>query len=117
MNNEQKIRRALRRLLEWTEAHTGIYAIRVSPRKDNPDKVRKEKELALAYARKALALSPCKRNCDIGTPEEQAKRFNRFCMGQSCRFGGDNANKCPLDPDACEFEWGQMPYEEKGAGE
>lgn len=64
------------------------------------------------------ALSKPPRQCDVGTAEEQAKRFNDFCTMKGCRFGGDKANKCPLDPDACEFAWAQMPYEkEDGDGD
>ena len=55
---------------------------------------------------RALALPL--RNCDVGTAEEQAIRFDEFC--QECE-------KCPLNEKRlniklvqCEFLWAQMPY-------
>ena len=58
-------------------------------------------------AKHALAAPP--RNCDVGTAEEQAKRFDAFC-------GGKNCLECPRFPDSrCEIAWAQMPYEEGGA--
>ena len=54
------------------------------------------------------------RNCDIGTPAEQARRFQKFChlvRTHSC----DCSNDCPFidEPDIihCQFAWAQMPYE------
>lgn len=55
-----------------------------------------------------------KRNCDVGTPREQAERFNDFC---NSHYNLNNpkgvCSKCPLtrDGSTCEFEWSQMPYE------
>lgn len=63
------------------------------------------------WARSALSKPP--RNCDVGTAEEQAKRFDRFCAMRGCRIGGDATSKCPFDPDACEFAWAQMPYQKE----
>ena len=54
-----------------------------------------------------------RRNCDVGTAEEQSKRYDEFCDIHDC--GSD----CPLfKADSCELAWAQMPYEEanpKGA--
>jgi len=54
------------------------------------------------------ALSAPPRNCDVGTAQEQAIRFDEFC--QVCE-------KCPLNEKRlniklvqCEFLWAQMPY-------
>lgn len=62
-------------------------------------------------AKAALAAPP--RNCDIGTPEEQAQRFLRFCLGHQPKEG-DCTCACPAfvgkDVD-CHFSWAQMPYE------
>ena len=61
------------------------------------------------------ALSMPARNCDVGSPEEQAKRFNTFCavhhfQSEKCCSG------CPCHgADNCELKWGQMPYEERNA--
>ena len=58
------------------------------------------------------------RNCDVGTPEEQAKKWYwRYCQGHKC-------HTCPLGPrkwsetdkfTLCFSEWLQMPYDEGGA--
>lgn len=59
-------------------------------------------------------LPGCKplRNCDIGTAEEQAIRFHKYCSRQS----QDDilCLGCPLfgKEEQCEFVWAQMPYEE-----
>ena len=64
------------------------------------------------------ALSSKKRNCDVGTSEEQAGRFKRNCgtgipACKSCKVRAyikENNLKC-----CCELAWAQMPYEEEGA--
>ena len=52
------------------------------------------------------------RNCDVGTAEEQMKRFNKFCFPIKC-------SECQLYKDeylyTCILRWAQMPYEEGGA--
>lgn len=56
------------------------------------------------------------RNCDVGTPEEQAKRFRSFC--ESNKQAGDvySCERCKLNSiEDCELAWSQMPYEEGGA--
>lgn len=57
-----------------------------------------------------------KRNCDVGAPEEQSRRFDQVC---SFRFTGNCAGcKNPLDDSAangvsdCALFWAQLPYEE-----
>lgn len=56
-----------------------------------------------------VALAAPTRNCDVGTPEEQFKRFNMFCFPIKCR-------ECKLyteeDLYDCIFRWLQLPYEE-----
>ena len=54
------------------------------------------------------------RNCDVGTVEEQAERFDYFCYNHRSREKG--CGDCPLlDGGPCELAWTQMPYEEGGA--
>lgn len=59
-----------------------------------------------------LALVKPLRNCDVGTAEEQEKRFDAFCRGiNGCRdciihIRGQN--------DYCHSAWSQMPYEGEG---
>ena len=57
------------------------------------------------------ALAEPLRNCDIGTVEEQAKRFDEFCYNHRSREKG--CGDCPLleGGPCCELAWTQMPYE------
>lgn len=62
----------------------------------------------------ALAAPP--RNCEVGTPEEQAQRFGEYCHAEVCK-----RKKCKTRPkalfiDACALEWAQMPYEAEEGG-
>lgn len=70
------------------------------------------------------ALSEPLKNCDIGTAEEQSKRFREFCSAHKyvssdfstiCR--GFGKNRCPFfntkSKSNCELAWSQMPYEGK----
>ena len=64
----------------------------------------------------ALALP--RRNCDVGTLEEQLARFITFCKGQRLHSSGHAGScnpKCPCrdggDLNLCALAWGQMPYE------
>lgn len=53
------------------------------------------------------ALATPRRNCDVGTAEEQVKRFATFCLFRKC-------DKCELDNDSnfldCGIRWAQLPY-------
>ncbi len=65
-----------------------------------------------ARIERALAEPP--RNCDVGTADEQAERYGRYCD----IFTGDgmHCETCPccgkIPFGRCEFAWAQMPYEE-----
>jgi len=62
----------------------------------------------------AAALAAPPRNCDVGTPEEQQERFNRFCKpcSDSCPF-----SECKTIVE-CAIKWAQTPYAaQEGAGE
>ena len=64
------------------------------------------------------ALSLPHRQCDMGTPEEQAERYNAFCRKHFTpdKLGG-NCRKCPLRNRrgwSCQLAWAQMPYAEEG---
>jgi len=66
----------------------------------------------LAYVRAALA-APA-RNCDVGTPDEQAERFEAECK----RYA--HCTPCPIHaawgefregkPKSCQLIWAQMPF-------
>ena len=56
-----------------------------------------------------------KRNCDVGTPLEQYKRFDKICSAKvpvkDCPLFEKTSPCCsPL----CFARWGQMPYDEGG---
>ena len=56
----------------------------------------------------ADSLKKSLRNCDVGTAEEQTRRWNRFCYRHECL-------SCPVEPIRevdCILAWSQMPYEE-----
>lgn len=54
------------------------------------------------------------RNCDIGTAEEQVKRYRKFCGTY------DRCEYCPIKKDGgilsamCFARWAQMQYEKEG---
>ena len=60
------------------------------------------------------ALTNPPRNCDVGTAEEQARRYEELCDSHTC---GSicSGSCCPLyDYDCSPFAWAQMPYEARG---
>lgn len=63
----------------------------------------------------ALAAPP--RNCDVGTANDQAERYSRYC--DKFTLGGMHCETCPccgkIQFGKCEFAWAQMPYKEGGA--
>ena len=63
----------------------------------------------------ALAATP--RNCDVGTAEEQAERYGRYC--DKFTSDGMHCETCPccgkIPLGKCEFAWMQMPYNESEA--
>lgn len=61
-----------------------------------------------------------KRNCDVGTVEDQSQRFEAFCDAN--KYVGDDGTNwclttCPCHHGIidCGVAWAQMPYEEGGA--
>lgn len=65
------------------------------------------------------ALSLPRRNCDVGTAEEQTERFKDLCRKYR-RGPGPRANckGCPIQHESphvgCTFAWAQMPYKKEG---
>lgn len=54
------------------------------------------------------ALAEPLRNCDVGTAEEQAERFDAYCDSHT------NCAHCPLaGRQQCVLAWSQMPYKEE----
>ena len=68
-------------------------------------------ENAIAKAKAALAAPP--RNCEVGTAEEQSKRFHSYCLEHNSACDVDmECCRCPLEKvkARCELAWAQMPY-------
>lgn len=70
-----------------------------------------------AFEKVMEALAEPVRNCDVGTAEEQDKRFTH----QFCRAGIEGCIRCKLNTlqhrgNTCGIHWSQMPYE-KGEAE
>lgn len=71
--------------------------------------------------RDALAKPP--RNCDVGTPQEQIKRWEKFCQEHheywkpSKSLTAIQRCNCPChEGNGCNyFIWAQMPYKKEGA--
>lgn len=70
------------------------------------------------------AIAAPARNCDIGTAQEQAERFENFCLkhiGCAEETGGKHCVGCPLEKASenttqkCELYWAQLPYESEEA--
>lgn len=85
-------------------------------------------EMIYKECEKALALP--RRNCDVGTAEEQIARFHEFCFDHKYyidEFHGDDCREeCPIAKlidhndkfcDNCMLVWAQMPYTEERKGE
>ena len=64
-------------------------------------------EIIVHHCESALSAPP--RNCDVGTAEEQTKRFRRFCDNTKCQYCNITVNK-----GSCSFNRAQMPYNEEG---
>jgi hypothetical protein len=107
-NAMDKVKEAYEVLLQW-EADD---AAGVAGTTDKPEA--KSASEALFAVRMLLqdALRMPLRNCEVGTVEEQVKRYDKFCDIHDCR------SDCPLfKADSCELSWAQMPYAEDRKGE
>lgn len=79
-----------------------------------------EGELVVLNTHKlAESLKKSLRNCDVGTEEEQAKRFKSFCKTHLSGIRGICSLQCPCigcrSMFHCLTKWEQMPYDEGGA--
>lgn len=102
-----------------TEAQTLIEKIHIAFADSQGDisihKLRKTLSVVNSVLAKPL------RNCDVGNADEQAKRFEEFCLkhiGCAKATGGRHCAGCPLEKASrnitqkCELYWGQMIFEE-----
>lgn len=62
------------------------------------------------------ALAAPSRQCDIGTPEEQAERFARYCGTEVCKRKRCKTRPKALVIDSCALCWAQTPYEAQEGG-
>lgn len=60
-------------------------------------------------ARTALAAPP--RNCEVGTVEQQAKRFAEYCESEVCKRNRCKYRAKALCIERCALAWAQMLYE------
>lgn len=106
-NNTAAMREALTKVKEWMErriATRGFEASATFP------------TMLEDVVLPVLAAPP--RNCDVGTAEEQAERYGRYCD----KFTRDrmHCENCPccgkISFGKCEFAWEQMPYEGQEGG-
>ena len=86
------------------------------------DEILVRTELDSIIHRKALeaqnladsALMEPPRNCDVGTAEEQSKRFSAFCNDHNSYNYGCKNCPCRNSRLSCVVLWAQMPYTEGG---
>ena len=98
MNTNEKLREAL----EWAINEC-------KEREDGGEYLGEGSDPAFENIRWCLqeALALPRRNCDVGTAEEQADRMKEYCHDK--RY----CDECPLlRAKNCEVEWSQLPYEE-----
>lgn len=103
----------LRDALEWLDR-------RIREEAEYDGEMSNEHAIELAFIQNMLAKFPL-RQCDVGTPEEQAHRFHDFCVGNSSDIKRMCKPSCPcidcFDRCQCMCKWAQLPYEaEEGAG-
>ena len=69
---------------------------------------------ATVMANRALVAQA--RNCDVGTSEDQSRRFVGFCADHFVPDeDGGRCDNCPLTKRigwSCQLEWAQLPYDE-----
>lgn len=71
-------------------------------------------EHEIISANKILSKPP--RNCDVGTAEEQIRRFRKFCESEICRRYRCGHGCKATCIDRCAIAWAQMPYEAEEGG-
>lgn len=106
--NQQKLREAVVSLLDALDSlgcdeATAAIAMRV------PDMAESGEKCLDAIRKAKAALSAPARQCDVGTAEEQNRRFDNFCRGM------EKCKTCPCNVmPRCHMVWAQTPYTEEG---
>lgn len=98
---------SLRDALEWLDRD-------INEEAHDDGKMSNANAIRVGFIRNMLAKFPL-RNCDVGTAEEQDKRFAyQFCM-----VGIEGCARCKLNTlkhrgNTCGIHWAQMPCKEGG---
>lgn len=96
MNNYEKMRGTLEVVRDAL--------ITMSAHEDDIEFVRAWIDMTQKEVDSALALP--RRQCDVGTAEEQNRRMEDFCNNHHC-------GNCPIyNSESCALSWAQMPYHE-----
>lgn len=112
MGTNNELREALKELLD-AMYDMGIDEETVSIAAESPNCHMHSKEHLDAIKKANAALAEPAKNCEVGTAEEQCRRWRLFCDAiTSCE-------KCPCQKSSdeisayCFSRWAQMPYVEK----
>lgn len=101
----------LRDALEWLDR-------RIREEAELDGEMSNDNAIQLGFITNMLEKFPL-RNCDVGTTEEQTKRFSDFCAAHR-HTDLPRCAGCPLEntpPDTgCSFAWAQLPYEAEEGG-
>lgn len=105
---------AMREALEWATSTMDVSQDVLDETEDWENEVVCWVSELQEKARSALA-APA-RNCDVGSVEEQAERFTRFCLEYHSRE--TLCSRCPIVKngfppelvDKCQLAWAQMPF-------
>lgn len=101
-NNKKVMREALEEFVEYSEL---VCRMRM---------FRRDRLVEITTKAKAALAAPA-RNCDVGTAEEQFKRYLAFCHCESRGCRHCPANKTMVGGTwNCDLVWAQMPYKEGG---
>ena len=104
-NSNEKLREALELMTDLFDK--GVICTSYA---NTPEEIEQIEEL---YRKSKAALSGPPRQCDVGTSQEQARRYQEFCDSQDC-----DCIDCPAQwrtsTRECPFVWAQMPYKEGG---
>ena len=118
-DNAAKMREALLKCRDIALQWQADEAAGVAGTTDKPEaRSASEAVIDMEFEINAALFAP-PRNCDVGTAEEQAERYGRYC--DTFTSDGMHCENCPccgkIPFGKCEFAWAQMPYEREGGAE
>ena len=112
----------------YVDVGTSITAVRCASNHDvilRYDHIRKPQAIELAEEvcdrmNREAEIGRPRRNCDVGTAEEQIARFDAECLAIRKRNTVEPCAGCLCSSNGegtedCQLRWAQMPYEEGGA--